>query len=206
MWELIIQSRINLYSWSDSICVDTRELYEYLWLFIRNYARWIETNIIENEFAIEWEDYRIEWENIFVTIDFAKMLWMMSRSEKWDKIRRYFIQVEKEHIQSLQNKLLEWHTNTLIAEYGWYKQRIDWYLPPILWYGREYIFLPMNSTEAEKWKTLYLHAVRWMRMMLWLIKTKNKKLRLKDEAFVEEDIVLPSDDVNYLEYLLRDKN
>lgn len=83
-----------------------RKLYEFLGMDSRNYSRWARNNIIENEFAEENVDY---W--AFVVNDernynpkptqdyklssgFAKKLSMMSKSEKGEQARQYFVRVE----------------------------------------------------------------------------------------------------------------
>lgn len=84
--------------------VSARELYNKLTVGdMSHYSRWAKKNIIDNEFADENVDYigfatmvngnkTIDY---VLTIDFAKELCMMSRSEKGKEIRKYFIQCEK---------------------------------------------------------------------------------------------------------------
>lgn len=73
---------------------------------IKNYSRWVKKNILENDFAVEKEDY-ISLHNedysgrgqlaidYALTIDFAKELCMMSKCEKGKAIRKYFIECER---------------------------------------------------------------------------------------------------------------
>lgn len=81
--------------------VDANDLYEFLWLNKGNYSRWI-NDVIKWQWQ-EGVDY-ILWilpneESSFYTlnIDFAKSVAMMSNSEKWKKVREYFIQIERHY-------------------------------------------------------------------------------------------------------------
>lgn len=81
-----------------------RELYDFLQLRPGDYSRWCKNNIVENEFAEEGTDYfpfRMNAEcggqasiNYELTIPFAKKLCMMSKSERGNQARNYFIEVE----------------------------------------------------------------------------------------------------------------
>lgn len=85
-----------------------RKLYEFLELAPQHFARWVKSNIIENEFATENEDYirltidgetptggKIQREDFKLSASFAKKLSMMSKSERGEEARKYFIAVEK---------------------------------------------------------------------------------------------------------------
>ena len=84
--------------------VSAKELYLFLQLDKSNYTRWSKKNIVENVFAREnedWEGFVImtngnETMDYALTIDFAKRLAMMARTEKGEQARRYFIECEKE--------------------------------------------------------------------------------------------------------------
>ncbi|SDD88286.1 antA/AntB antirepressor family protein [Sporomusa acidovorans] len=86
-----------------------KELYDFLGLNSAVYARWCKTNIVENQFAIEGTDYfpfnmNVECggqasTNYYLTIDFAKKLCMVSKSERGEQARNYFIEVEKRYKQ-----------------------------------------------------------------------------------------------------------
>lgn len=88
--------------------VSARELYNFLELSEGQFARWSRSNILENEFAIENEDYigvdiNVEGNNVKdfdLTIPFAKKLCMISKSPKGETARNYFIAVEAK-LQSL---------------------------------------------------------------------------------------------------------
>lgn len=86
--------------------VMARELYFSLGLHKSHWARWSKKNIERNEFAfpgIDYEGFTINVEgneviDYALSIDFAKKLCMVSRSALGDKIRDYFIEVEKRYI------------------------------------------------------------------------------------------------------------
>lgn len=83
-----------------------RRLYDYLELRAGDFSRWCKRNITDNEFAEENIDYwvfRIDAENPVVgrptqdfklSASFAKKLSMMSKSERGEEARRYFVKVE----------------------------------------------------------------------------------------------------------------
>lgn len=83
-----------------------RRLYDYLELRAGDFSRWCKRNITENEFAEENIDYwifRIDAENPVVgrptqdfklSASFAKKLSMMSKSERGEEARQYFVKVE----------------------------------------------------------------------------------------------------------------
>ena len=84
-----------------------KEVYEYLELSPAHFARWTKNNIEDNPYATENEDYvvfTIEGENpqggrpsadYAVTATFAKKLCMLSKSQKGEEARDYFIDCEK---------------------------------------------------------------------------------------------------------------
>jgi phage anti-repressor protein len=85
--------------------VSARELYDFLELDRSQWARWYEKNIIKNEFAIQDTDYQVfdimsntqggrPSKDFAITLDFAKRLAMMARTEKGEQARRYFIECE----------------------------------------------------------------------------------------------------------------
>lgn len=92
---------------------------------ITHYSKWIKTNLINNEFFIEGEDYIIlaseknplggrPTQEIIVTLDTAKELAMMTRSQKGKEIREYFIQCEKELRNQNQMKLPQTYKEALL--------------------------------------------------------------------------------------------
>jgi anti-repressor protein len=83
--------------------VSARELYESLGLNKAVWSRWYKTNITENSFAIEGEDWigfnmmlnGNESQDFTLSIDFAKKLVMLARTAQGERIRNYFIHCEK---------------------------------------------------------------------------------------------------------------
>lgn len=83
--------------------VSARELYEFLGYDKSQWARWYQKNIIDNGFAIEDIDYQTfdivsngnPTKDFALSIDFAKKISMMARSEKGEEARDYFLECEK---------------------------------------------------------------------------------------------------------------
>lgn len=84
--------------------VSARELYQKLGYNKAVWKRWYEKNIINNSFAIENEDYSTlnimlngnATKDFALTIDFAKRISMLARTIEGEKVRNYFIEVEKQ--------------------------------------------------------------------------------------------------------------
>lgn len=84
----------------------SKELYEFLELNSANYSRWCKINLLDNEFAetgIDYFPFIMNDEcggqattNYYLTIPFAKKLCMMSRSDRGNQAREYFIEVERQ--------------------------------------------------------------------------------------------------------------
>lgn len=85
-----------------------RKLYDFLELRKSDFARWAKTNITENEFATENEDWtrlfidaetptggKIQREDYRLTAHFAKKLSVKGNSEKAEQAREYFTTVEE---------------------------------------------------------------------------------------------------------------
>ena len=85
-----------------------RKLYEFLELRKADFARWAKTNITEDEFATENEDYwrvlidaetptggKIQREDYKLTAHFAKKLSMKGNGEKAEEAREYFTHLEE---------------------------------------------------------------------------------------------------------------
>lgn len=87
--------------------VSARELYQFLGYNNTQWKRWYEKNIVNNDFAIEGTDYEVfdlmaktkkggRPTNEFVlSIDFAKRLSMMARTEQGEVARNYFLECER---------------------------------------------------------------------------------------------------------------
>lgn len=82
-----------------------RELYEFLQLTAGSFARWAKKNIEENEFytqGVDWWGFSImlngnEAKDYHLTIEFAKHLCMLSRSERGKQARCYFVEIENRY-------------------------------------------------------------------------------------------------------------
>ena len=84
-----------------------KELYEFLQLRLGDYSRWCKINIEENEFAdkgIDYFPFRMNAErgaqattNYRLSISFAKKLCMLSKSERGEQARNYFLEVESRY-------------------------------------------------------------------------------------------------------------
>ena len=118
--------------------VSARELYLGLGLNKAVWKRWYTSNIINNEYFKEnedWVGFNImlngnETQDFAISLDFAKHIAMMARTEKSHEYRNYFIQCER--------KLKE-QSNTLM-------------LSPLQKYGL--ILLDNNSSDMEKLQAL----------------------------------------------------
>lgn len=83
--------------------VSARELYDHLGLKKAHFARWSIMNIIDDEFFVKGVDYEAltmmvngrHFDDYAISIDMAKHLAMLSRTEKGKELRQYFIEVEK---------------------------------------------------------------------------------------------------------------
>lgn len=96
---------LKIFDNNGSNAVSARELYIFLGLDLKNWKRWYTKNIINNEFAIENEDYeslvieRSEIKGNFakdfaLRIPFAKKLSMQSKTQKGEDARNYFLDCE----------------------------------------------------------------------------------------------------------------
>lgn len=86
--------------------VNAKNLYQFLELSEKEWSRWSATNIVENQFAIQGEDWFSGLTtntpksgrpsvNFDLTINFAKKLCMMSKSKNGESVRDYFLAIEK---------------------------------------------------------------------------------------------------------------
>lgn len=122
--------------------VNTRELYDNLELAKGQYSRWIKSNLLdlfEEHFDFIGVRQTVEGNNVisyFATIDTAKHLCMIAKTEKAMEFRKYFIEVEKksnkvltlpEQIALLANGYQEQNERLEIAEQklGLVERKID---------------------------------------------------------------------------------
>jgi anti-repressor protein len=94
---------IKIQDFSGKKAVSAKELYEALGLRKEHWAKWYRKNITGNPLVTENEDWqpltlsvsKSGSQDFALTIDFAKKLSMMARTPAGEKIRDYFIEVEK---------------------------------------------------------------------------------------------------------------
>ena len=87
--------------------VSAKDLYLFLGYDKSNWASWSKKNIINNDFSIENTDYvgfvlttnGNETTDFALTLDFAKRISMMARTEKGEEVRKYFIECEKQLLE-----------------------------------------------------------------------------------------------------------
>lgn len=104
--------------------VSARELYEFLGFNVSQWKRWFKKNILDNAFAIEnqdWEGFDImsngnKTQDFALSIDFAKRLSMLARTEQGEQIRQYFIECERKVAQPKQLSARELALMVLQAE------------------------------------------------------------------------------------------
>ena len=99
-----METLINIKENNGQIAVSARELYECLGYDKSQFSRWAKKNIIENPYAIENEDWtgfdiNVEGNTVkdyVLSIDFSKKCCMLSKTSVGEKVRNYFIEVEKQ--------------------------------------------------------------------------------------------------------------
>ena len=89
------------------------DLYSELSWDFSNYWRWAKASIIEDKYSIQHKDWissshgDLTEQDYILSLEFAKVLAMQSRTKKWNEVRRYFIEIEKEYIKQLQQNKIE---------------------------------------------------------------------------------------------------
>lgn len=89
--------------------VSAKDLYDFLGMGKSQWSRWYKKNIEDNPYAVEMKDWMgfdiMSNGNITrdfqLTIDFAKKLSMLSRTEIGEKVRDYFVECEKRLAKSV---------------------------------------------------------------------------------------------------------
>lgn len=105
--------------------VSARELYDGLGMDKKNCSKWLNKNIKENDFFNENTDWVIvqmtttekggrPTEDYAISLEFAKHLAMMSRTEKSHEYRNYFIECEKVALETIQPKLPQTYKEALL--------------------------------------------------------------------------------------------
>jgi len=91
--------------------VSAKELYSFLELEKAHWKRWTNKNIVKNVYAVEntdWQGFTIEvngnqTQDYVITLDFAKRLAMMARTEKGEAAREYFLACERKAANPVAN-------------------------------------------------------------------------------------------------------
>jgi len=97
-----------------SKAVSARALYDYLGYDKSQWKRWYKKNIEENPFAPQNQDWVVfdmmsstdggrPTKDFALSLEFAKKLAMMSRTEKGEQARNYFLECEKEAVSVKSN-------------------------------------------------------------------------------------------------------
>jgi len=102
----------DLISISPTGLIRARDLYDFLQIKSFHYSRWAKQYIVDNQFAAEGKDYEVlatNGETLFggrpstsylLTIDFSKILCIVSGSSVGEQLWNYFREVEKRYQQS----------------------------------------------------------------------------------------------------------
>lgn len=101
---------INIKNENGIKSVSAKELYLGLGLNKTNWSRWYPTNITENDFFVQNVDWMVARHNdeatdFIISIEFAKHIAMMARTEKSHEYRNYFISIETKFNELVQPKL-----------------------------------------------------------------------------------------------------
>ena len=107
----------------DDGTVSARNIYAFLELSPRSYARWCKTNIIENEFAEEGTDFIPSalmlngglTTDYKLSVPFAKKLCMLSKTDRGEQARDYFVKVENT-LKNVAQNLPQLSQNELILQ------------------------------------------------------------------------------------------
>lgn len=196
---------INVREESGKQLVSARELYLGLGLNRSQWSRWYKQNIQENEFFKENQDFvgvrhNVEGNKIqdfAITLDFAKHIAMMARTEKSHEYRNYFIECEKKLMQ-IQPVLPTTYKEALLAlveevekneklelENKQQKQIIMEYEPKVSYYDTilnakgtmtiTQIAKDYGMTACEMNKKLHKLGIQYKQSDTWLLYSKYAK-------------------------------
>lgn len=109
--------------------VSARELYLGLGLNKSNWSRWYPTNILKNDFfnenndwvGVRHNDEGNEIQDFAISLEFAKHIAMMARTEKSHKYRNYFIECEN----SLKGQVKELSAKEMLKLQFTYTEELD---------------------------------------------------------------------------------
>jgi len=79
--------------------VNAKELYLFLGYDVSHWAKWYGRNVVKNDFAIEGKDYielahSARTKEFAFSIEFAKKISMMAKTEQGEIARDYFLECE----------------------------------------------------------------------------------------------------------------
>ena len=150
--------------------VSAKDLYLFLGYDKSQWSRWFKKNIVENQFAFENEDW-VGFDTMSngnvktdfaLTLDFAKRISMMARTEKGEEVRKYFIECEKQlQVPQLPTTYLE--ALTKLVETETEKQNLQIELDEHkAWYSVKRVCLlgHFKSSEAKNlWRALKKYSI-----------------------------------------------
>lgn len=196
---------INVIEENGKQLVSVRELYLGLGLKSAHWKRWYESNIENNEYFkenVDWVGFTImvngnATKDFAITLDFAKHIAMMARTEKSHEYRNYFIECEKK-LKSKQPVLPTTYKEALIAlveevekneklelENKQQKQIIMEYEPKVSYYDTilnakgtmtiTQIAKDYGMTACEMNKKLHELGIQYKQSDTWLLYSKYAK-------------------------------
>jgi phage anti-repressor protein len=120
--EDLVPIKLHLINGAEVNSINSRELYYSIGLAKGQYSRWIKANLLplfkENQDyirvrqTVEGNDV----ESFIITLDVAKHLCMLTKTDKAMNYRNYLINIEKEYIKNLQNKTVPTKTPIELAQ------------------------------------------------------------------------------------------
>jgi len=152
--------------------VSAKDLYLFLGYDKSQWSRWFKKNIIENQFAFENEDW-VGFDTMSngnvktdfaLTLDFAKRISMMARTERGEEVRKYFIECEKQ-LQAPQLPTTYLEALTKLVETETEKQNLQIELDEHkAWYSVKRVCLlgHFKSSEAKNlWRKLKQYSIQY---------------------------------------------